>query len=372
MSSTSILRSWKSISFPSLLSELSNTVAELNSNKESSSLSRIKDLADATKTFQQLDESSKLTQIQPLLKRYQDLVSNLFKRSKSSEKAIKSLANRLSLAQDPVPLLEALLTKQEYQQDQHDHAEELSRMLVKKEDELVELSKKYDELVLTLLPRSLKPVESPRPSRDNQSHDGDVYKQLLTLQREHVDLLMKMENFDNQLRGKTEFIEELNQINTSLSRENESLKNENAALSNQIQSIKTSTINQKPLSTEETHRPVNNPQSFSNQSDALISIKKHRDRLYSRNRNLESLLDQANSKVSYLEKELSMRRSNMRSEYDVEHGSLMIPTSQFKNSNIDMLLLSFSKFINENSKKRRFFYLYVSILHIFLFLNLIF
>ncbi|KAK3327944.1 CASP C terminal-domain-containing protein [Cercophora scortea] len=94
------------LDFTTLVSNLDNTASEIVTYQRDSTVQR-KDLAQKTKDFRKLDDSSKLGEIKGLLKAYQTFIDLLTNHSKSINSAFLHAYTSLSEAPDPYPLLEA-------------------------------------------------------------------------------------------------------------------------------------------------------------------------------------------------------------------------------------------------------------------------
>jgi homeobox protein cut-like len=94
------------IDLTNLVPTLDNTASEIVAYQRDSTVQR-KDLAQKTKDFRKLDDSSKLGEIKGLLKAYQTFIDLLTNHSKSTNSAFLQLYSSLSEAPDPYPLLEA-------------------------------------------------------------------------------------------------------------------------------------------------------------------------------------------------------------------------------------------------------------------------
>ncbi|ORY71594.1 CASP C terminal-domain-containing protein [Pseudomassariella vexata] len=89
-----------------LVSTLDNTASDIVAYQRDSTVQR-KDLAQKTKDFRKLDDTTKLTEIKGLLKAYQTFIDLLTNHSKSTNSAFLQVYSALSDAPDPYPLLEA-------------------------------------------------------------------------------------------------------------------------------------------------------------------------------------------------------------------------------------------------------------------------
>ncbi|KAK0739687.1 CASP C terminal-domain-containing protein [Apiosordaria backusii] len=97
---------WRSLDFTTLVSTLDNTASEIVAYQRDSTVQR-KDLAQKTKDFRKLDDTSKLSEVKGLLKAYQTFIDLLTNHSKSVNSAFLHAYTSLSEAPDPYPLLEA-------------------------------------------------------------------------------------------------------------------------------------------------------------------------------------------------------------------------------------------------------------------------
>ncbi|CAK7217927.1 hypothetical protein SBRCBS47491_003330 [Sporothrix bragantina] len=102
----SAISAWRNVDLTSLVSTLDNTASEIVAYQRDSTVQR-KDLAQKTKDFRKMDDSTKLTEIKGLLKAYQTFIDLLTNHSKSVNSAFIQTYNALSEAPDPYPLLEA-------------------------------------------------------------------------------------------------------------------------------------------------------------------------------------------------------------------------------------------------------------------------
>ncbi|KAK4453145.1 CASP C terminal-domain-containing protein [Podospora aff. communis PSN243] len=102
----SAISQWRSLDFTTLVSNLDNTASEIVTYQRDSTVQR-KDLAQKTKDFRKLDDTSKLGEIKGLLKAYQTFIDLLTNHSKSINSAFLHAYTALSEAPDPYPLLEA-------------------------------------------------------------------------------------------------------------------------------------------------------------------------------------------------------------------------------------------------------------------------
>ncbi|KAH7128339.1 CASP C terminal-domain-containing protein [Dendryphion nanum] len=97
---------WRNIDLTSLVPQLDTVASELVAHQRDT-LTQRKDLAQKTKDFRKLDDSSKLTEIKLLLKSYQSFIDVISTQSKTVQAAFFQLYSPLSEAPDPYPLLEA-------------------------------------------------------------------------------------------------------------------------------------------------------------------------------------------------------------------------------------------------------------------------
>ncbi|GKT48871.1 protein CASP [Colletotrichum spaethianum] len=100
------ISAWRTIDYTNLISNLDNTASEIVTYQRDSTVQR-KELAQKTKDFRKLDDSTKLAEIKGLLKAYQTFIDLLTNHSKSINSAFLQAYTSLSDAPDPYPLLEA-------------------------------------------------------------------------------------------------------------------------------------------------------------------------------------------------------------------------------------------------------------------------
>ncbi|KAK1987366.1 CASP C terminal-domain-containing protein [Colletotrichum cereale] len=100
------ISAWRTIDYTNLVSNLDNTASEIVTYQRDSTVQR-KELAQKTKDFRKLDDSTKLAEIKGLLKAYQTFIDLLTNHSKSINSAFLQAYTSLSDAPDPYPLLEA-------------------------------------------------------------------------------------------------------------------------------------------------------------------------------------------------------------------------------------------------------------------------
>ncbi|EFQ26120.1 hypothetical protein CGRA01v4_14585 [Colletotrichum graminicola] len=100
------ISAWRTIDYTNLISNLDNTASEIVTYQRDSTVQR-KELAQKTKEFRKLDDSTKLVEIKGLLKAYQTFIDLLTNHSKSINSAFLQAYTSLSDAPDPYPLLEA-------------------------------------------------------------------------------------------------------------------------------------------------------------------------------------------------------------------------------------------------------------------------
>lgn len=100
------ISAWRSLDFTTLVSNLDNTASEIVAYQRDSTVQR-KDLAQKTKDFRKLEDSTKLSEIKGLLKAYQTFIDLLANHSKSINSAFLQAYTSISEAPDPYPLLEA-------------------------------------------------------------------------------------------------------------------------------------------------------------------------------------------------------------------------------------------------------------------------
>ncbi|SMN21324.1 similar to Saccharomyces cerevisiae YKL179C COY1 Golgi membrane protein with similarity to mammalian CASP [Maudiozyma saulgeensis] len=101
---------WSKADLTNLQKELDTNVIEVK-DKENESLESRKVLATETKHFKKLEENEKLTNINKIIKKYQQEVDSLTKRSKFAEQIVFEIYSKLSEAPDPKPLLQSSLDK---------------------------------------------------------------------------------------------------------------------------------------------------------------------------------------------------------------------------------------------------------------------
>ncbi|PGH04514.1 homeobox protein cut-like [Blastomyces parvus] len=97
---------WRGIDFSTLVPKLDTTASDIIAHQRDSLVQR-KDLAQKTKDFRKLDDSTKLAEYKGLLKSYQTFIDLLTNHGKASSSAFLQLYSALSEAPDPYPLLEA-------------------------------------------------------------------------------------------------------------------------------------------------------------------------------------------------------------------------------------------------------------------------
>ncbi|KAF4741363.1 hypothetical protein FOZ63_000965 [Perkinsus olseni] len=145
---------WRSLNFPLLLEEMSNTV-DMMAECRARSLESKKQLAEDTKAFQRRllatssgvslphceDSSSSSSQWDELLKSYQSEIDALSRRAKHAETCFNKLFQLLNPLPDPVSAADGLgATGGEEQVD------EFSRAIRMKDDEIVKLTTKLHDL----------------------------------------------------------------------------------------------------------------------------------------------------------------------------------------------------------------------------------
>lgn len=104
------LEVWSKADLTALQKDLDTNVIEVK-EKENASLESRKFLASETKQFKKLEENEKLTQVNKIIKKYQQEVDSLTKRSKFSEQILFDVYSKLSEAPDPKPLLQSSIDK---------------------------------------------------------------------------------------------------------------------------------------------------------------------------------------------------------------------------------------------------------------------
>ncbi|KAK5160242.1 hypothetical protein LTR04_004711 [Oleoguttula sp. CCFEE 6159] len=100
------IAAWRNLDLTNLVPTLDNVASDLV-NYQKDSLVQRKDLAQKTKDFRKLDDTSKLGEIKALLKAYQTFIDLLTNQSKSVSSAFLQVYSPLSEVPDPYPLLEA-------------------------------------------------------------------------------------------------------------------------------------------------------------------------------------------------------------------------------------------------------------------------
>ncbi|GME95002.1 unnamed protein product [Ambrosiozyma monospora] len=98
------LNSWAIIDLPTLQKQLDSNGLEIQANQKQSISSR-KELASNTKLFKKLDQDEKLSQINKLLKQYQNEIDSLTKKNKMIENTFFAVYRAIAEAPDPKPLL---------------------------------------------------------------------------------------------------------------------------------------------------------------------------------------------------------------------------------------------------------------------------
>ncbi|KAL4934302.1 CCAAT displacement transcription factor COY1 [Aspergillus undulatus] len=99
------IAAWRGIDLSSTLAKLDSTASDIVAEQRDALIQR-KDLAQKTKDFRKLDDTSKLAEYKGLLKAYQGFIDLLTNQGKSSSSAFLQLYSSLSEAPDPYPLLE--------------------------------------------------------------------------------------------------------------------------------------------------------------------------------------------------------------------------------------------------------------------------
>ncbi|KAL3955170.1 hypothetical protein ACCO45_010733 [Purpureocillium lilacinum] len=100
------ISAWRNLDLTTLTANLDNTASEIVAYQRDSTVQR-KELAQKTKDFKKLDDSTKLVEIKGLLKAYQTFIDHLTNHSKSVNSAFSQAYTSLSDVPDPYPLLEA-------------------------------------------------------------------------------------------------------------------------------------------------------------------------------------------------------------------------------------------------------------------------
>ncbi|KKK16140.1 hypothetical protein AOCH_004902 [Aspergillus ochraceoroseus] len=99
------IAAWRGIDLSNTLAKLDSTASDIVAQQRDALVQR-KDLAQKTKDFRKLDDSSKLAEYKGLLKAYQSFIDLLTNQGKASSSAFLQLYSSLSEAPDPYPLLE--------------------------------------------------------------------------------------------------------------------------------------------------------------------------------------------------------------------------------------------------------------------------
>ena len=135
------IAAWRTLDLTKLVSSLDTTASELVAHQKDSLVQR-KDLAQKTKDFRKLDDSSKLVEIKDLLKAYQTYVDVLTNHNKTINSAFMQAYSPLSEAPDPYPLLEAsidsLVTAEEVTPKLEAENERLQKQVTKLNSQLEE------------------------------------------------------------------------------------------------------------------------------------------------------------------------------------------------------------------------------------------
>lgn len=139
------LQAWTEIDLPGLQNRLDKQGIELRTEQKQS-LSNRKELAKQTKDFKKLDDATKLTELKPLLKLYQNEIDALANKQKRAENFFFGFYRIIAEAPDPKPLLQLSIDSVAKQQENAKLRDEIVRL---KED----LAKKadYDMLKQRLL-----------------------------------------------------------------------------------------------------------------------------------------------------------------------------------------------------------------------------
>ena len=155
---TQAIAAWRSLDLSTLVASLDTTAAELVTHQKDALVQR-KELAQKTKDFRKLDDSSKLGEFKDLLKAYQGYVDVLTTHNKTINAAFMQAYSPLSEAPDPYPLLDASI-------DSLVASEEVVPRLEKENEEL----KKQNAKLNGQLEESEQQLESERSKR--QSFEG--------------------------------------------------------------------------------------------------------------------------------------------------------------------------------------------------------
>lgn len=139
---------WRNIDLTTLVPQLDTVASDLVAHQRDT-LTQRKDLAQKTKDFRKLDDSSKLNDIKALLKSYQGFIDLISNQSKSVQAAFFQLYSPLSEAPDPYPLLEAsvdsLVTAEETLPKLTSENQHLQKTVTKLTVQLEEAEKKLEE-----------------------------------------------------------------------------------------------------------------------------------------------------------------------------------------------------------------------------------
>lgn len=101
---------WSKADLTGLQKQLDKDVIEIK-EKETQFLESRKTLASETKVFKKLPSEEKLSNVNKIIKHYQQEIDSLTKRSKSSEVILLDLYGKIAEAPDPKPLLQSSLQK---------------------------------------------------------------------------------------------------------------------------------------------------------------------------------------------------------------------------------------------------------------------
>ena len=139
------LEVWSKADLVNLQRELDTNVIQVK-DKENESLESRKVLATETKQFKKLEEDEKLSNINKIIKKYQQEVDSLTKRSKFAEQIVFEVYSKLSEAPDPKPLLQSSLDKL----SKVDDSKALSEKVTELEDKLAKYAD-YESIKSRLL-----------------------------------------------------------------------------------------------------------------------------------------------------------------------------------------------------------------------------
>lgn len=141
------IAAWRALDLTKLVANLDTTAEDIVSQQKDSLVQR-KDLAQKTKEFRKMDDTSKLAEIKDLLKAYQGYIDVLTNHNKAVSAAFMSAYSPLSEAPDPYPLLEAsidsLVTADEVVPKLESENERLHKQNSKLNEQLEETEKQLE------------------------------------------------------------------------------------------------------------------------------------------------------------------------------------------------------------------------------------